>query len=240
MLQLDFKNKSLKLGHWDQLSGNELIELFRRINAPWFSAEGRIELSKWLYSNQYSENFLVKKIQTGKHRFHGPIDGFRNIITGEFLFAETYYFTYLKTGEEEFLNKLVATLFRERKFFSKKKKNDIRLQFDETLINARAKLLESVKFKTRQAIMFNYGAVRKDMTKRFRFLFPQRNDDPKLVDREAQPAKKNIEIPNWDEWMWKLSAGNSDEDFDKIADMRALNFLKRIDSLIEEAKRKGK
>lgn len=243
MLQLAYKHKILKAKHWDELSANELIELFRRINASWYGVESRLELSKWIYSNQCSQKFTVKKITAGKLKFYGPADAFRTMTMGEFLFADTYYFMCLRDKTPELLNKFIATIFRERKSrirlaFQKRLANrDIRFEFDETLITARAKLLESVPQETKQAILFNYGAVRKDMTVNYKYLFPEKN----VILSEAKNLKpKPIEVPQWDKWMWKLASGNTDEDFDKVANSLCRNVLKKIDSLIEESKKRKK
>lgn len=246
MLTVAYKNKLIEAEHWEQLSADELVELFRRVNAPWFSTEGRVELTRWLYENQCSNRFVVNRIRAGKERFYGPGDGFRDMTAGEFLFAETYYFSYLNTNNQELLNKLVASLFRERgsKMFTRNKN---RVEFDETLINARAKLVENVVFESRQAVLFLYGAVRKDMTKAYPHLFPEKkqksldNKQKAHMLRQAQHDKtRKLPVPKWDEWMWKLSAGNTDEDFDKVSRMLVRNFLKRIDSLIYEADKKRK
>jgi len=249
MIQLEYKNRTLKFEHWEELSQGEFLELFRRINAPWFSIDGRLELSKWLYMNQCSVKFLIKKFvianpikilwwRISRHtKFYGPAEGFRNMTMGEFLFADVYYFTYLRDQNKEDLNKFIASIFREKKPWYKKANKDLRREFDETLITVRANVLKNLTTETKQAIVFNYGAVRKDITNGLKFLFPKTKNN--VILNEAKNLKPNtIQIPQWDKWMWKLAEGNTDEDFDKVANSLCRNILKKIDSLIEESKKK--
>jgi hypothetical protein len=236
MLKLTYKHRILKAEHWDELNQAEFIELFRRINAPWYEIGSRLELSQWIYNNQISHKFLVKKIKLKRLKLYGPSEGFRDMTSGEFLFADTYYFTYLNNEDPALLDKFIASIFRERKAwfrFSKK-----RIDFDEDLINPRAKLLENLPQEIKQAILFNYGAVRGDIIKPLKSLFPQRKSDPKPFKKDGSVAKKKIPVPQWEKWMWDLAAGNTDQDFDKVANMLVRNFLKRIDTLIKESKKK--
>ena len=115
MLELQYKNKTIKADRWDELKSHELIEIFRRINASWYDASGRLELSTWLYTEQCSDKFIVNKIKLSKLKLYGPGDGFRNMSGGEFLFAETYYFSYLKDKDPENLNKFIASIFRDKR-----------------------------------------------------------------------------------------------------------------------------
>ena len=242
MLEIVYKHRVIKVEHWDQLSQHEFIELWRRINASWFNAEGRVELTKWLYSNQCSDKFIIKKLKYNRLKLCGPENGFRNMTAGEFLFADTYYFTYLRDNNAEILDKFIATIFRKKagiftkviyRILKRRKFADNRIEFDENLINARAKLIENIVFKIKQAILFNYGAVRKDMTKKFKYLFPIPPDPEK-----NKKTKTKIVIPNWEIWMWQLASGNTDADFNKVASTLALNFFRRIDMLIKESKPK--
>lgn len=245
MLTITRKGKNTTAHKWDELRDFELIELFRRINAQWYDASGRLELSTWLYTEQCSNKFIVNKIKHNKLKLHGPGDGFRNMSGGEFLFAETYYFSYLKDKDPENLNKFIASIFRDKKSLlnriaisiglAKTTIKDIRAEFDETLINARAKLLENLPHETKEAIRYNYGAVRKDMTNRLKYLFPVKPNEEKNGNK-----KEEIIIPDWATWFWKLADGSSDEAFDRIANSRVRNILMKIDSLIKESKKRPK
>lgn len=245
MLQISRKGKVIDIEKWDELFDFELIELFRRIHAQWYDVAGRLELSTWLYTEQCSNKFVVNKLKVDRLKLYGPGDGFRNMSGGEFLFAETYYFTYLKDKDPEHLNKFIASIFREKKNLISRLAassglatstfKDIRREFDETLISARAKLIEKLPQETKQAIVYNYGAVRKDMTNALPYLFPKKEPLAKTQSREE---KKEIIVPNWETWFWKLANGNTDEAFDAVANSRVRNILRKIDSLIKESKTK--
>lgn len=245
MLEISYKNKTIKADKWDELRPHELIEIFRRINATWYDTASQLELSTWLYTEQCSDKFIINKLKHNKLKLHGPGDGFRNMSGGEWLFAETYYFSYLKDKDPEHLNKFIASIFREKRSTLNRLAvsiglaniaiRDIRTEFDETLINTRAKLLENLPHETKEAIRYNYGAVRKDITNTLKYLFPVKQDEDK---RKKEKDKSEIPVPNWEMWFWKLAGGNTDEEFDKVANSRVRNILRKIDSLIQESKKK--
>ena len=63
MLQISRKGKIHEAQKWDELHDYELIEIFRRINAQWYNAAGRLELSTWLYTEQCSDKFIINKLK---------------------------------------------------------------------------------------------------------------------------------------------------------------------------------
>jgi len=218
------------------------------MNAPWYDSTSRLELSKFLDQKRETNRFVIQHIAVYPEmktiekwavflrlkngmRLYGPEDGFKNVTMGEFLFADTYYFAYARDKNPEQLNKFIATLFRPRRKKYRKGNRDVREDFNETLIPGRSMLIEKLIPEARLAILFNYGAVRKDMCKKFTHLFP--------VREKTQPVdNKPISLPEWHKWMWNLADGNTDEDFDKVARSLCLNILSKIDDLIKDSKNK--
>jgi hypothetical protein len=142
---------------------------------------------------------------------------------GQFMFADNFYYRYHNDHKPEDLDKFLASLLTRRKSLMEKiLKQDI----DDTYI------LSHLPQHAKQALLFNYGAVRKKLTEKFTHVFPKKQPDN---------APRKMPLPRWDKHMWKLAAGPSDADFKKIADSKALNILQKIDELIEESqKRKSK
>jgi hypothetical protein len=218
------------------------------MDAPWYNIDSRIELSKFIYQKEASEKFIIKsirvypamkalekaasffKLKNGLLLF-GPDDALKNVSMGEFLFADTYYFAYGRDKKPELLNKFIATLFRPRRVNYKKGSPDVREEFNEILINERAKLVENVILPVKLAILFNYGAVRKEMCMHYPNIFPK-------IEKGAPKENKPVSLPEWHKWMWKLADGNTDEDFDKVARSLCRNILQKIDELIKESKKR--
>ena len=210
---------------WDEMSQVQFLHLFFILNAIWYEKNDRLDMVYWLYSNPESQKFLITEIKIKGKTYKGPGDMFRKLTMGRFMFADNYFYRYHNDHKHEDLDKFVASVLTRKKSFLErifpKEVND-------------TETLSHLPEHTKQAILFNYGAVRRKITKQFTHVFPQKQPDQ---------APRKMPLPRWDKHMWKLADGASDADFKKIADSKALNILQKIDELIEEsekAKRKKK
>jgi hypothetical protein len=153
--------------------------------------------------------------------FHGPGDLFRNLTMGQFMFADNFFFRYHNDKKPEDLDRFIGSMMTKKQSWIDHLLKKETKYFTETL----SKLPEHAK----QAILFNYGAVRKKLTEKFTHVFPKKQPDS---------APRKMPLPRWDKHMWKLADGASDYYFKKIADSKALNILQKIDELIEESEKK--
>lgn len=224
-LIVERKGDTKRVESWDQLTQIEFLETFRKLISPWYDKAARYELMEWIYEKVTSEKFLVDELIVSKRftnkTFKGPGKGFRDITMGQFMFADFYYFSYQNEKRPYDLLKMIATLFVDKNC----QPDDL---YDQKQIEIRAEELSSIPDHVQQAILFNYGAVRKWLTNQFTYVFPKKQPD-------SAPSK--MPLPRWDKHIWKLADGASDYDFKKIADSRALNILKKLDELIEESEK---
>ncbi|WP_187261329.1 hypothetical protein [Pontibacter beigongshangensis] len=110
---------------------------------------------------------------------HGPADRFRNITFAEFIYADTLFGFFTKTGKEAYLNKLIACLYRPQRLDYNPKsptyKGDIREDFNEHLIGERAQLVASIPQPDKYAILTWYRGCRKELELIYDKVFTQTN-----------------------------------------------------------------
>lgn len=98
-----------------------------------------------------------------KLRFRKYI-GYKNALTdmlfGEFIFAETYYYRYLKTKDEAWLNRLLAVLYR-------RVKNGKRQEFSEENIEQNAAIIAKLPPYVKLAMRFFYDGSKEQLAEEF-------------------------------------------------------------------------
>lgn len=121
----------------------------------------KVELAptiKFLFEKNNLVKWVIPQIGCGFRNYYGPEDRLGNITIAEFRRTELYYQAYIKTGQDEYLDLLIATLYRaKRKGLIDK---DIREDITEYGIRNRAKRLKSLSRKFRQATLLNYEGCR--------------------------------------------------------------------------------
>lgn len=108
---------------------------------------------------------LTPVIRAGTERLYGPGDRMNNITAGEFAKAETRYQSYLNTGDEKYLNEMIAVLYRPLKRFARIRKfmrvwdGEIRVSYhDYHLGNALE--IGHIDHITRLCILLHFEGIR--------------------------------------------------------------------------------
>lgn len=98
------------------------------------------------------------------HRYYGPQENMFTSTLAEWVHAEFNYSMYAKTGKKEFLNKLVAVLYRRKaKNYnpnSPEATGDKREKFNEFTFERRAKRLRFVPKHKKTAVFMFYTGIR--------------------------------------------------------------------------------
>ena len=142
--------------------------------------------------NQF--NFLFKEIKLTKQhlseirinlkRFEGPKQGLSNFNYEQFIiFAETYYFRYIETKQEQYLNSFLACLYT--------RKNKI---FDPEKIEQNAHTLRKLSVAEKTAILLFYQGSRNFLVSQFPILFAKGNE--KKSKKEEYNFLEVIELLN--------------------------------------------
>jgi len=125
-------------------------------------------------------NRIPKLKMRGKVRY-APADDLSNIGFGEWCFAYQFYTYFVQTGDVQFLNKLIATLYRpadaDQKPGTPGFKGDIRQPFNENLIDAQARALNDVEMRIRLAILGWLRAAFSNIMEQRKNAFPEPEKD---------------------------------------------------------------
>lgn len=213
------KNILHQVDRWDEMSPLHFLHTFFILNAPWYDSISRYEIVEWLYNQAESQSWIIDVLKVGGNNYQGPGELFRNLTMGRFMFADHYFSLYHNEHKPEDLAKFLASVYQYQPCLFQK---IFHIKKDHT------RIMQSLPCHVQQAVLFNYGAVRRKIMNQFPHIFPQGQPD-------ARSGK--LPLPRWDKHMWKLAAGPSDSDFKKIADSKALNILQKIDELIEESEK---
>jgi hypothetical protein len=112
-------------------------------------------------------------------RYYGPREAFRNLRFDEFIFADSFYLRYLKTGEQRYLDQLVAVLYRPQAAGyaprSVDYQGDRREPFNEHLLPSRAKTLGRLRANAKLAVLLYYRGCRRLLEERYDYVFTESN-----------------------------------------------------------------
>ena len=71
---------------------------------------------EWLHTDIQFEKCLIDKFSVNLKKFYGPREYLSNVTSDEFRHAEFFFINYYKTSDIYFLDRLIATLWRRKKF----------------------------------------------------------------------------------------------------------------------------
>ncbi len=110
----------------------------------------------FLWTGQLPTKWIIKKIAVLplSAPYHGPDDRLANCTILEFRYAMMFYQAYVKSNNEEYLDQLIATLFRPKRKGTIK--NDIREDLSDFGIQTRARRMRKLSPKFRHAILLNF------------------------------------------------------------------------------------
>lgn len=162
-----------------------------------------IPLTDFVFNTKPELKNYFPEINLKKKKHIAPKVDLSNIGFGEWCFAYEYYNWYFKTRNEDFLNKLIATLYRPIDVNSSEDSpeysGDLREIFNENLIEKRAKSVCSIQTERKTAILTWFSLALLNVMDRFPHVFPKSEQDPEITDEERELVKQqNPEKPtNW-------------------------------------------
>ncbi len=142
-----------------------------------FSIKEEKDQKYYMLDPQLSKN-LIPEISFGlpffKSTWYGPSDSLTNITFSEFIHAETAYDKLVKTNNDEYLNRIVAILYRPAgkiKTCDVDYRGDTREPFNDFLIDRRSKRAIFIRDNIKTAILLFYAGCRRALTKIFPEVF---------------------------------------------------------------------
>ncbi|SDM40814.1 hypothetical protein [Pedobacter antarcticus] len=123
--------------------------------------------------------FPVLKIR--KKKCAAPAEDLSNLNFGEWCFAYQFYEYYLMTQDVQWLNKLIATIYRQVDPLSDPAaanyKGDVRVQFNENLIDSTSKDVAAIETKFKLAV-FSWFSLAVNQLQQFRpHVFPENTQE---------------------------------------------------------------
>lgn len=135
-------------------------------------------------------------------RYHAPRTSLRNVLFGEFVFADTFFVLYVRFQRPEHLDQFLATLYRPRRRGASPSRadwtGDMREAFNEHLLEHRAPLFAPVPLVQKLAVLTWYRGCRAELAEEFPEVF-----DAAEAERDGEPSV----TPRWDRVLRKLSGG---------------------------------
>lgn len=176
----------------------------------------------------------IEKLGGTSVLLHGPHAGLSNSTFWEYIKAEKYYLNYIKTQDKDWLNKLVATLYRPaRKDYDKRIHEDIRLPLSDHGIKYHLREVEKTDLETKLAILKWFDSCRNMLAKNFPLVFPK----PKENTRSTNPITMiNQGSTNGGGWLQLISelAGSMDN-YDKIGNTNLIIAMTDISHRIKKS-----
>lgn len=159
--------KLVELFFFTQVKENEKLAIATLIlyNLPrravfLFEPDQLYKLTKkcdWVFSEPLTIQ-LLPSIKIGRTKLHGPGNDLRGYTGDEFQYADTYFMRYIETGEEQFLNKMIAVLYRPMESINEL--GDIREKFASYKMEERTKKIAKLNPWKKMAIFLFYKGCR--------------------------------------------------------------------------------
>jgi hypothetical protein len=133
--------------------------------------------------------------------WHGPAGQFRNLLFGEFIFADTFFVLYSLHGQADCLDKFLTVLYRPARPEADPEApdwtGDVRWPFNEHQLEARAPRVAPVPAAQKLAVLTWYRGCRAQLAEEFPDVFVAAEPDA-----QVKPGP-----PDWGSVLRKFSGG---------------------------------
>ena len=128
---------------------------------------------------------IVNQFRLKGINYLAPADNLINSTVAEFCYADTFSSAYAEFGHEKSLNCMIACLFRPARLLVNKLSvdynGDDRQAFNEHNIEARAGMLAKLPANVKNAIHFNFMAIRLKMQADYPYVFQKEESNSNLT-----------------------------------------------------------
>lgn len=217
------------------------LPLWKRLRLQWFylyqaTTEERGDFISLVDSFREKPRLTTQKIEKLWVRtvlLYGPASGLANCSFFEFIQAEKYFLNYMEAQSgssknsgkgEEWLNRLVATLYRPIDKRIPKTADDRRIPLTDAGIRFRLYLTTRIDLETKLAILMWFDGCRANIIQAFPAIFP------KPVAKENSPFKstggKSFKNGGWIDMISELAS--SPAEYDQIGNTNLFTALTDI------------
>lgn len=136
--------------------------------------------------------------------WHGPLGQFRNLLFGEFIFADTFFVLYSLHGQAACLDQFLTVLYRPARPEADPEApdwtGDVRLPFNEHQLEARTPRVAQVPAAQKLAVLTWYRGCRTQLAEEFPDVFVEAEETTTEAAIAAGP-------PDWGRVLRKFSGG---------------------------------
>lgn len=128
---------------------------------------------------------LLPTIKVGKELWYGPASALSNILFAEWIHTETAYNHYNKTRKHQFIDRLIATLYRPglpQGYQNMEPTGDDREKFNDALLDKYTRMVSGIDPVVKNAIFMWYEGCRSFIVKKFPDVFAQKKPSKKQMD----------------------------------------------------------
>jgi len=134
--------------------------------------------------------------------WHGPRGHLRNVLFGEFIFADTFLVLYCLHHKEKYLDQFLTVLYRPARRDASPDdadwNGDVRQAFNEHQLEARTPRVKHVAALEKLAVLAWYRGCRQQLAQEFPAVFVAAEEDAATAPKKA---------PDWSRVLRKLSGG---------------------------------
>lgn len=198
-----------RLNYYQKYKLVELVEFVRDARVP------------------YSNFFLSSIPDTGLMAPGARLNG---MCLQQFMTVDTFFSKYVFTGNKEYLDKMVASLYlrEEERYFIQDKDSEVKL-LD---LNARLPEIQKIDITIKYAVFLNFLLIKRWLGRAYVHLFPESEETALL---NVQKSYKHVD---WLE-IFDSFVGDNIPDMDKYQAMAATDAFRIINRKIREAKKNG-
>ncbi|MGI4762331.1 MAG: hypothetical protein ACRYF0_16595 [Janthinobacterium lividum] len=167
-----------------------------------------LPLTDWLASEQHRltdqllPTLAVERRAGQRATWHGPLGQLRNLLFGEFMFADTFFVLYCLHGQAAALDQFLTVLYRPARAGADPDapdwNGDVRLPFNEHQLERRSPKVAQVSYVQKLAILTWYRGCRAQLADEFPDVFAAAEEDAGGRAKQA---------PDWGRVLRKLSGG---------------------------------
>ena len=222
-----FGQKVARYERWDEMPQRDFSAFCAVLMRPYFSDEGREAMAEFLDEVQESPVIVMKRLKVGRKTYHGPLSKFRFVRFGELIAADSSLDAYAATGNEDFLYKFVASLYRPK---GRLEGEDVREEYNDALTDKYAREIRRKSDKDDVvAIMVNYSAVMRWITSRYPLLFPRGSGEDA---RHGEKGRSYLKMAR------ALASGKTDADMQEVYRSYVSNVFDALNDQIRQDRKR--